>query len=199
MSNQIFPNVVARIPNCPHPWFLFMATFTITQDKHPFPFGLAGLYFLFLPGPTSQWARVWSRSHRTGPSRGSSAQQPALLPLALQLPPAPALPLLSPADCCSWRSGAAGRLQGQVKVQVRWPARWPPPPPCWVRLAAQAAGTGRRHSSAAGPVQHLYPSSMRAQSGCACWGHNQPCQATPECGLARVQAPKGSSSLFFFP
>lgn len=201
MSNQIFLHVFARIPNYPLAWplTLLMPTFPITNDKHLFPFGLAGLYFLSLPGPTSQWARVWSRSHRTDPSRGFCVRWPALLPPALQPPPAPALPLLSPAGCCSWRSGAACRLQGQVKVQVRWLARWPPPHPCWVRPAAQAAGTGRRHSSAAGPVQHLYPSGMRAQSGCACWGHSQPRQATPECGLARVQAPKDSSSLFIVP
>lgn len=183
-------------PNCPDP--LALALF-FTQNKQCFLFGLAGLYFLSLPGPTSQWARVWSRSHKTGPSRGSCAQRPALLLPARQLPPAPALPLLSPAGCCSWRSGAAGRLQGQVKVQVRWPNRWPPPHPCWVKPAVRAAGTGRRHGSTAGPAQHLYPSGMRAQSGCACWGHSQPRQATPECGLAGVQAPDGSCSLFFVP
>lgn len=143
-----------------------------------------------LPGPTSRWARAWSRSHRTGPLRASCAPPPSHPPPEpLQQPHrGPALPLPSPAGGCSWRSGAACSPLVQARGRGMALGQWPPPLPCWGWLEVWVDGTGRKCGSGAGWVHCGCPSGMRASSGCVGRGHSQSSRDTPEWRLPREGA-----------
>lgn len=140
-----------------------------------------------LPGPTSRWARAWSRSHRTGPLMVICVLLPSHPPPEPLQPlhQGPALPLPSPAGGRSWRSGAACNHLVQARGRGTVLGQWPPPHPCWEWLKVWADGTGRRCGSGAGWGQRRCPSGMRVSSGCVGRGHSQSSRDTPEWRLPR--------------